>query len=80
MSSPTAQTCKLIRSQDVFTGKQAFTYRKGVTAENTGSRGLSMHLLTIPPGANAPGPTCTMATRAPSTSSAASPECGTVRT
>lgn len=50
MPSRTAQTCKLIRSQDVFTGKQAFTYRKGVTAENTGSRGLSMHLLSIPPG------------------------------
>lgn len=53
MPAPTAQTCKLIRSQAVFTGKQAFTYRKGITAENTGSRGLSMHLLSIPPGERA---------------------------
>ena len=53
MPSPTAQTCKLIRSQGVFTGKQAFTYRTGVTAESAGSLGICMHLLSIPPGERA---------------------------
>ena len=50
MPSTAAPTCKVIRSQEVYKGKQDFTYRKGVTAENTGSRGLSLHLLNIPPG------------------------------
>lgn len=53
MPSTTAPTCKLIRSQKRFTGKQDFTYREGVMAENTGARGLCMHLLSIPPGERA---------------------------
>ena len=53
MPSKTAPTCKLIRSQKRFTGKQDFTYREGVMAENTGARGLCMHLLSIPPGERA---------------------------
>jgi uncharacterized RmlC-like cupin family protein len=40
----------VIRSQEVYKGKQDFTYRTGVTAETTGARGICMHLLTIPPG------------------------------
>ena len=53
MPTPTAPTCRVIRSPDVYTGKQAFTYRTGITAETTGSRGISMHLLNIPPGERA---------------------------
>ena len=53
MPSTTAPTCKVIRSQKRFTGKQDFTYREGVMAENTGARGLCMHLLSIPPGERA---------------------------
>ena len=53
MPSTTAPTCKVIRSQEVYKGKQDFTYRKGVTAETTGARGICMHLLTIPPGERA---------------------------
>ena len=44
---------QVIRSQAVYTGKQAFTYRTGVAAENTGARGICMHLLNIPPGERA---------------------------
>lgn len=53
MPSTTGPTCKLIRSQKQYTGKQEFTYREGVMAENTGARGLCMHLLSIPPGERA---------------------------
>ena len=35
MPSTTAPTCKVIRSQEVYKGKQDFTYRTGVTAETT---------------------------------------------
>ncbi len=53
MPSTTVPTCKLIRSQKRYTGKQDFTYLEGVMAENTGSRALCMHLLSIPPGERA---------------------------
>ena len=53
MSSPSAPACKLIRSEKHYTGKQAFTYREGVTAESAGARGICMHLLSIPPGERA---------------------------
>ena len=49
------QTCKLIQPKDSHTyeGKQAFTYFAGLSAENTGSQGICMHLLTIQPGQRA---------------------------
>jgi uncharacterized RmlC-like cupin family protein len=36
-----------------YSGVQGFDYFEGVSAQTTGSRGLCMHLLTIPPGAAA---------------------------
>lgn len=42
-------TCRVVQTGETYTGKQAFTYFAGVSAENTGSRGICMHLLTIPP-------------------------------
>ena len=53
MSPPSAPTCKLIRPREVYTGKQALTYHTGVAAENTGSQGICMHLLTMAPGQRA---------------------------
>ena len=53
MPSSSAPTCKLIRSQKHYTGKQAFAYRTGITAESAGARGICMHLLNIPPGGRA---------------------------
>ena len=50
MATASKPICKVIRSQEVYEGKQAFTYRAGVSAESSGSQGICMHLLTIPPG------------------------------
>jgi uncharacterized RmlC-like cupin family protein len=46
-------TCKVIHSGETYTGKQAFTYFAGISAENCGAQGICMHLLTIPPGGRA---------------------------
>ena len=42
-------TCKVIRPRESYEGKQALTYVAGVAAENTGSQGICMHLLNMPP-------------------------------
>ena len=53
MNNNQSQTCRVISSGGMYEGKQAFTYFSGITAENTGSTGICMHLLTIPPGQKA---------------------------
>ncbi|MCB9076488.1 MAG: cupin domain-containing protein [Anaerolineaceae bacterium] len=53
MDNQSKPTCKLIQPGETYTGKQAFTYFAGISAENTGARGICMHLLTIPPGGRA---------------------------
>lgn len=46
--------CRLIRpGATSYAGKQGFDYIEGITAETTGSKGICMMLLTIPPGARA---------------------------
>jgi uncharacterized RmlC-like cupin family protein len=46
-------TCSVVPAGKTYTGKQAFSYFAGISAENTGSRGICMHLLIIPPGERA---------------------------
>ena len=46
-------TCKVIKPGHTYEGKQEFTYFAGISAENTGSTGLCMHMLKIPPGGRA---------------------------
>jgi len=53
MSKTSTTNCKIIRPQGSYEGKQALTYFAGVTAENSGSTGICMHLLTIQPGQRA---------------------------
>ena len=53
MSSPSKPTCKVVPTGQTYTGKQAFTYFAGISAENTQSSAICMHLLTIPPGGKA---------------------------
>lgn len=53
MSEKTKLTCKIIQPGGSYEGKQAFTYFTGISAENTGSQGICMHTLTIPPGGRA---------------------------
>jgi uncharacterized RmlC-like cupin family protein len=53
MQNAAAATCRLIRPGHSYRGKQGLSYFEGIAAETTGSRGLCMHLLTIPPGGRA---------------------------
>lgn len=53
MQTPTKSTCKVIRSSETYEGKQGFSYFEGISAESVGSKGVCMHLLTIPPGGRA---------------------------
>ena len=45
--------CKVIRSGLSFHGKQGLDYFSGVSAQSAGSTGLCMHMLVMPPGAEA---------------------------
>ncbi len=47
------QTCRVVRSNQPYAGKQGLTYFAGIAAETVGSTGICMHLLTIPPGGRA---------------------------
>ncbi len=48
-----APTCHLVRPDATYKGKQGLSYFAGIAAETVGSRGICMHLLTMPPGARA---------------------------
>jgi uncharacterized RmlC-like cupin family protein len=52
-TAPGAPTCRVVRSNDTYEGKQGLSYFAGISAETTGASGLCMHLLTIPPGGRA---------------------------
>jgi len=43
-------TCKVLRNFDTFQAKTGLPYRFGLTQESVGSIGLSMHVISIPPG------------------------------
>lgn len=45
--------CQIIRPGGTYSGKQGFDYFEGIAKETTGSTGICMHLLTIPPGGRA---------------------------
>ncbi len=47
------QICQKMRPAGTFAGKQGFNYFEGISKETTGSTGICMHLLTIPPGGRA---------------------------
>ncbi|MBW0157534.1 cupin domain-containing protein [Sedimentimonas flavescens] len=45
--------CIKLRPGGTYSGKQGFDYFEGIAKETTGSQGICMHLLTIPPGGRA---------------------------
>jgi uncharacterized RmlC-like cupin family protein len=53
MTVQSKSTCRLVRPSNSYDGKQGLTYFEGVSAESVGSKGICMHLLTMPPGARA---------------------------
>ena len=49
MSSSTQATCHIVRPGDTtYAGKQGFSYFEGIAKQTVGSKGICMHLLTIP--------------------------------
>src|SRR5690348_4673121 len=53
MPTSTSPTCRLLRAEGTFEGKQGFRYFEGIAQETVGSTHICMHLLTIPPGGRA---------------------------
>jgi uncharacterized RmlC-like cupin family protein len=49
----TTSTCKVIKPEETYEGKQALTYFSGISAETTGAQGICMHMLSITPGQRA---------------------------
>jgi uncharacterized RmlC-like cupin family protein len=48
-----AATCRVIRPGESYHGKQDLDYFAGISAQSADATGICMHLLTIPPGAEA---------------------------
>ncbi len=46
-------TCRVIRPDETYHGKQGFDYGAAISAERVGSTGICMHFLEIPPGGRA---------------------------
>lgn len=46
-------TCRKLRPDTTYDGKQGFSYFHGIARETTGAHAICMHLLTIPPGGRA---------------------------
>lgn len=53
MTDETATTCRVIRANSTYDGKQGLSYFNGIAAETVGSKAICMHLLTVPPGGRA---------------------------
>ena len=49
MKEAAVRNCVLIRPTQAYQGKQGLAYFEGVSAETTGSTGLCLHMLTMPP-------------------------------
>lgn len=46
-------TCVVISTAETYHGKQDLDYRRGVSTETAGAKGICMHMVTIPPLARA---------------------------
>lgn len=49
MSVESVPACVLVKGLKEYHGKQGLDYFAGVSAETTGSKGLCLHMVTIPP-------------------------------
>lgn len=47
------EKCRVVRSGETYQGKQGLSYFSGVSSESVGARAICMHLLVMPPGAEA---------------------------
>ena len=46
-------SCRKLRPEGTFSGKQGFVYNEGISLQSVGAQAICMHLLTIPPGGRA---------------------------
>jgi uncharacterized RmlC-like cupin family protein len=46
-------TCRVVRGESTYEGRQGLTYFAGISAESVGAAGICMHMLRLPPGARA---------------------------
>lgn len=53
MTATPGLTCRVVRPQSTYDGKQGFSYFEGISAQSVGAQGICLHLLTIPPGGRA---------------------------
>ena len=53
MSQDMPKDCRKLRLETTYDGKQGFSYFEGIARETTGSVGICMHMLRIPPGGRA---------------------------
>lgn len=53
MDTSSKPTCHVVKPGNTYDGKQGLSYFEGISAQSVGSRGICMHLLTMPPGARA---------------------------
>jgi uncharacterized RmlC-like cupin family protein len=53
MTVKSKSTCRLIRPNHTYDGKQGLSYFEGISTETVGSKSICMHILTMPPGARA---------------------------
>jgi uncharacterized RmlC-like cupin family protein len=50
---PIQSTCRVVRAEQEFKGKQALWYAPGISAESVGAQNIHLQIVTIPPGAKA---------------------------
>ena len=53
MTVSTKPTCRLVRPNSTYDGKQGLRYFEGISTETVDALGICMHILTMPPGARA---------------------------
>ena len=71
--------CTVIRGGRPFEGRQGLSYFEGISAQSAGAQALCMHLLEMPPGAEALAASARGARDRRSSSSAAARRCATAR-
>ncbi|MCW5981177.1 MAG: cupin domain-containing protein [Bryobacteraceae bacterium] len=53
MRNEQQSTCAIVSSAETYRGRQGLEYFNGISTETAGSKGLCMHMVTIPPLARA---------------------------
>ena len=52
-NSKSKPTCRIVRAEKEFIGKQGLVYAPGISAESVGAREIHLQIVTIPPGGRA---------------------------